>query len=430
MKVTVEDLSPVKKKIIVEFPPEDIEREMAAVYRDLGAKVSIDGFRKGKVPKGILESRYKDYALSEAASNLIENSYPSIVREKNLSPVSRPAVDVKEGIKQGEPFSYTATVEVRPSIKVEGYIGMDLKKEDVVVSEDEVLKALEILRERNAYFNETDKSAVENDLVVMDFEGYLDGKPVANAKASEYAVVIGTNVIVPDLENALKGMKKGDGKEVKVRFPEDYKQKELSGKELIFNVKVKGVKEKVVPALDDEFAKDLKLDSIAQLKDKMREGIQKDKEGAERERLKKDILDRLIEKNSFDIPPALVAGYLQTFISQAMENIKRGRVKPEDALDMTPEKLKEKYEKAAETRVRGEIILDAIAGQEGITVAVEELDAKIKELAASRYQRFEEFKKQLVEQGSDGILMAGMLEERVFDFIISKGVWSEPTVSA
>ena len=131
MKVLLEDVSSVKKRIVVEVPPEDIGREIDVVYRELGAKIAIDGFRKGKVPKAILESRYKDYVMGEVASKLVENSYPKIIKEKNLSPVSRPSIDVKGGIEEGQSFSYTATVEVRPVITAQDYIGMQIKKEEI-----------------------------------------------------------------------------------------------------------------------------------------------------------------------------------------------------------------------------------------------------------------------------------------------------------
>ena len=420
MKVSIEDLSPVKKRILIEVPPEDVDRELDAAFRELGATVSIDGFRKGKVPKAVLESRYKDYVFGEVVSKVIENSYPKVIQEKSLNPVARPDIEVKAGIERGQSFSYTATVEIRPIIKAEGYIDMEINRQEVRVSDDEMQKSLELLREGYAHFSEVERSAREKDLVVIDFEGFIDGKPVDNAKASEHPAVIGTNALVPDLENALVGVSKGDEKEVKVRFPEGYKHKGLAGKEAMFKIKVKAVKERVVPALDDEFAKDLKLDSLAQLKDKVREALIHQKEAAEKEKLKKDILEKLMEKNSFDTPPALVTGYLQSFVSQAMEDMKKGRVKPEDASEMTPEKLKEKYSTVAEMRVKEEMILDAVARQENITVSEDEINSRVKEMAEQRHQRFDELKRQLMEQGSDTVLMAGMLEEKVFNFIIEK----------
>jgi len=218
MKVTVEDLSPVKKKIMVEVPSEDIDREMDAVYKQLGTEVRIDGFRKGKVPKAVLESRYKDHVLGEVAVKLVENSYPKVIREKNLSPVARPEIEVTRDIEQGQPFSYTATLEIRPFISVEGYIDMELKGEAVTVGDDDIEKSMEMLRERGAHFSEVERPAEEKDLVVVDYEGFLDGKPVENTKASERPVVIGSNSLVPVLESSLKGMKKGDEKEVQVKL--------------------------------------------------------------------------------------------------------------------------------------------------------------------------------------------------------------------
>lgn len=420
MKVTIEDLSPIKKKMLIEVSSQDVDKEMDAVYQELSEKVSIDGFRKGKVPKGILETRYKEYVLGEVVSKVIETSYPQAIRENSLSPVSRPDINVKEGIERGKPFSYTATVEVKPPVKIEGYIGMELKRETVTVADDEVEKALEALRERNAYYNEVDRAAQENDAALIDFEGFIDDKPIKNGKTSDFYTVIGAKRLLPVLENAMIGMKKGEEKEVKVKFPAEYSQKELADKEALFKLKVKAVKERDMPKLDDEFAKDLKLDNLAQLKDKIKEGIRLEKEAAERARLKKEILEKLIEKNSFETPPSLVANYLQSMISRTMEGIKQGKLKVEDPAEATYEKLRDKYAKIAETRAKEEIILDAVAKHENISVTAEELDLKVKQIAQQSYQNFDSLKRQLIEQGSDSILMAEILEDKVFDFIIEK----------
>jgi len=214
--------------------------------------------------------------------------------------------------------------------------------------------------------------------------------------------------------------KKGEEKEVKVKFPAEYSEKELADKEALFKLKVKAVKERDMPKLDDEFAKDLKLDNLAQLKDKVREGIKLEKEAAERARLKKEILEKLIERNSFETPPSLVANYLQSMISRTMEGIKQGKLKVEDPTEATYEKLRDKYAKVAETRAKEEIILDAVAKHENISVTAEELDLKVKQIAQQSYQNFDSLKRQLIEQGTDSILMAEILEDKVFDFIIGK----------
>lgn len=420
MKVSIEDLSPIKKKMLIEVSSQDVDKEMDAVYQELSEKVSIDGFRKGKVPKGILETRYKEYVLGEVVSKVIEASYPQAIRESSLSPVSRPDINVKEGIERGKPFSYTATFEVKPPIKIEGYLGMELKRETVTAADDEVEKALEALSERNAYYKEVDRPAQENDAALIDFEGFIDDKPIKNGKTSDFYTVIGAKRLLPVLENAMIGMKKGDEKEIKVKFPAEYSQKELADKEALFKLKVKAVKEQLIPKLDDEFAKDLKLDNLAQLKDKVREGIKLEKEAAERARLKKEILEKLIERNSFETPPSLVANYLQSMISRTMEGIKQGKLKVEDPTEATYEKLRNKYAKIAETRAKEEIILDAVAKHENISVTAEELDLKVKQIAQQSYQNFDSLKRQLIEQGSDSILMAEILEDKVFDFIIEK----------
>ena len=423
MKVTIEDLSPVKKKIMVELPSEDVDREFDAAYKELKEGVSIDGFRKGKAPKAVLENRYKDNVLREVGTKLIENSYQKVIEEKKLSIVAQPEIEVISSIEEGLPFSYNMTLEIKPLVNVEGYIGIKLKRERVTVGDDEIEKGIELLRESSAYVKVVERPAQDRDLVVMDFEGfYSDGKPIESAKASDYSVVIGAHSLSPAIEDALKGMKKGDEKEIKIPLPEGFKHEKLVGKEVVFKIKVKGVKERVLPTIDDEFAKDLKFDNIAQLKDKVKEGITREKEAAGKEILRKEAIDKLIEQNKFDAPPSLVADYLQSFVSKEMERIGKGKLSPEELSEMetNPEKLKENYAIVADARVRGEMILEAIARQENITVSEDEINLRIKAMADQRHKSFDEFKKQLAEHKGEAMVAVGMLEEKVFDFIMAK----------
>ncbi|HKZ46709.1 MAG TPA: trigger factor [Thermodesulfobacteriota bacterium] len=423
MKVTIEDLSPVKKKIMVELPSEDVDREFNAAYKELKEGASIDGFRKGKAPKAVLESRYKDSVLGGVGTKLIENSYQKVIEEKKLSLVAQPEIEVISSIEEGQPFSYNMTLEIKPIVNVEGYIGIKLKRERVTVGDDDIEKGMELLRERSAYVKEVERPAQDRDLVIMGFEGfYSDGKPIESTKASDYPVVIGTHALSPAIEDALKGMKKGDEKEIKMPLPEGFKHEKLAGKEVVFKVKVKGVKERILPAIDDEFAKDLKFDNIAQLKDRVKEGLTREKEGVEKERLRKEAIDKLIEQNKFDAPPSLVANYLQSFVSKDLERIGKGNLGPEELSEMetNPEKLKENYAVVADARVRGEMILDAIARQENITVSEDEINLRIKAMAAQRHQSVDEFKKQLAEHKAESMVAVGMLEEKVFDFIMAK----------
>lgn len=419
MKVIVEDLNPVKKRLIVEIPPEDVDKELDDAYKGLGANVAIDGFRKGKVPKAELESRYKGHVYDEVSKKLIESSYIKAVKENNLFPVAKPDINIREGVEHGRPFSYSATVEIKPFIKVEGYIGMELKKEWLAVTDDEINESIEGLRESSAYFKEVGRSAKENDMVVIDFECFIDGKPVDNTKTSDYPVVLDTQTLIPDLAKALYGAKKGDENEVKVNFPARFPQKELAGKETLLKLKVKAVKDRVLPPLDDDFAKDLRLDNVAQLKDKVKEALTQEKAAKEKEKIRKDILGQLIKKNTFDAPPSLVASYLQVFVADAMNNMSKG-ILPPDAADVTPEGLKEKYAKLADERVKEEMILDAIANQENISVSKEEMEQAIKDLAASRRENIDDIKKKLVERGGYTVIMTGLIEEKVFEFIVSK----------
>ena len=314
-------------------------------------------------------------------------------------------------------------IEVKPIVSVEGYIGIKLKGEKITISDDEIEKGLERLREHAAYVKELERPAQDRDLVVMGFEGfYSDGRPIDSAKASDYPVVIGTHAVSPAIEDALKGLKKGDEKEIKMPLPEGFKHEKLEGKDVIFKIKVKGVKERVLPTIDDEFAKDLKFDNLAQLKDKVKEGLTREKEVLENERLRKEAIEKLIEQNKFDAPPSLVANYLQSFVSKELERLGKGNLSPEEIAEMeaNPEKMKENYAIIADARVKGEMILEAIARQENITVSEDEINSRIQAMADQRHKSLDEFKKQLEEHKGYDMIAVGMLEEKVFDLIMAK----------
>lgn len=419
MKVTVEDISTVKKRLLVEIPPEEVSTVVEETYRRLQREVSIDGFRRGKVPRAILESRYKGYVEGEVVTKLIEESYPRVVKEQRVTPVARPEIEVKD-MKADQAFSYVATVEVRPEVKVEGYIGMEVKEGEVEVKEDEVERGIELLRERHARFKalEEDRGVRDGDLVVIDFEGTMEGIPIKTGKAVDHPLVVGTGVLLPEFERGLVGMKKGEERMVSVSFPSDYREKGLAGKVGQFKVLLKDIKERVLPPMDDEFAKDLEFEALEQLKARVRVNILKEKKMAERERVKREILKRLLEVNIFEVPQSLVETYLRHIVANLLE--RHGEEGAPLDVGLPPEGFRTRYTKMAEERVKGDIIIDSIARQEGIEVSQEELVSRVRELATERKVDQEVFEKRLKKEGVLDVMKEGLLEDKVFDFILSK----------
>ncbi|MEE9591362.1 MAG: trigger factor [Thermodesulfobacteriota bacterium] len=423
MKVAVEDLSQVKKKIRIDIPAEDVDKELNAAYKKLQSRVKVDGFRKGKAPIPVLERRYGRQVLDEVSTKLIEDSFPKAMLDKELSPISMPRIDANT-VETGKPFIYDATIEVKPELSPEGYVGMAIKKdiEKVLeVTDEEMNEALERIREQRAEYVDVERDASDGDLLFVDFKGTVDGKEINDGSATDYPLKIGENSLLPGFEEALKGLKKGEMKEVKLTLPYDYREKALAGEEVVFNVTVKSVKEKVLHKLDDEFAKDLECEDFEELKSKVRERMIDEEKAAMKERLKGKVMEELIARNKFEPPQSLLTRYMKPVLERAIDNIKRGIGDPDDA-NLTDDALNTKYSKIAERQLRRDMILDSIAEKEGITVSSEEIDAKIEDVAKKSGETPEIVKKNIEKQNMVNLLKKSLLDEKVFEFILSKAV--------
>ncbi len=418
IKTEVESLGPVRKRLTVEVPKEEVSREMDAAYRDLRSQVALSGFRKGRVPLHILKARFGEQVLSDVATRLIERTYPEALRLEKLTPLSNPEIEIKS-MGENQNFSYSAVVDIRPQVDVEGYIGMELEKEDIEVTDAEVDDALERLRQSRAEFREVNRPAAEGDMVTIDFTASSGGEPLKNGSSTDYPVIIGSEGLLPGISEGLKGAAKGDNRKIKTSFPGDYNDESLAGKEVVFDVTVKSVKEKVVPELDDELAKDFECESLDALKEKVREEIRKGKEEAEKERLKGEILKNLVERNDFEVPDSVVDRYLSNLLRRMLDNMKRGIVAPEDR-DLSSEELKKRYREIALRQAKGDIILDEIAEKEKIEVSDEEVERYLKDMAARAGQPFEALKARIEKQGALEAVAREVRNEKVLDLILGK----------
>jgi trigger factor len=423
MKVAVEELSQIKKKVRIDIPAEDVDKELKAAYKKLQSSVKVDGFRKGKAPIPVLERRYGRQVLDEVSTKLIEDSFLKAMLDKRLSPISMPHIDANT-IETGKPFIYDATIEVKPELSLEGYIGMAIKKDiDKVpdVTGEEINEALERIREQRAEYVDVERAASDGDLLFIDFKGTVDGQEINDGSATDYPLKIGENALLPGFEEALKGVKKGDTREVKLTLPYDYREKALAGEEVIFNVTVKSVKEKVLHKLDDEFARDLECKDLGELRSKVRERMIDEEKRVMRERLKAKVMGELIAINKFEPPQSLLTKYMKPVLERAIDNIKRGIGDPEDA-NLTDDALNGKYLKITERQLRRDMILDSIAEKEGITISPEEIDAKIEDVAKNSGETPETVKKNIEKQNMVNLLKKSLLDEKVFEFILSKAV--------
>lgn len=418
ISVELEDLSQVKKKLNIVIPADTVNREIKGAYQSLKSTAAVAGFRKGAVPLNILKARFGGHIQEDVTKRLIEQSYPHAMHEKELAPVEAPKIDIKTPkLEEGKEFTYSVTVEVNPKIEIDGYRGMDIKREEVEVTEKDIEDGINTLRDGRAEFKEVGRAAKEGDMITMDFESFLDGKPIKNGKGADYGMILGQTMLLPGFDDAVRGASKGEVKDARIKFPENYSEPDLKGREADFKITVKAVKEKELPALDDELAKDLDCENLQALREKVKEEVRKVKEHNEKERVKNAILDRLIEKHQFEVPEALVNKYHGIILNRVIENMRQGVFAPEDN-GLSPEALRAKYHGLAVRQVKEDTILDLIASKEKLEVSKEELENAVKHLAAQRNVGFDALMGRIEREGALEVIKDGLKHEKVFDIII------------
>lgn len=419
IRVEVEELSSVKKKLNILVPREGVEKEFRAAYEELKANAQIAGFRKGAVPINVLKVKFGDRVKEDVTARLIEVTYSQAVKEKDLTPVDRPHVEVPDArVEEGKDFSYSVTLEVAPKVDISGYKEIDIKKEKVEVAEADVEEALQKLQETHVGFREVDRPSQKDDLVTVDFEGFINGEPIKGYKATDYTVIIGHVTPLPGFDEAVAGASKGDVREAKVKFPPNYSEKSLKGKDAVFKITVKTVKERTPAVLNDDLAKDFGCEDLGKLREKLKGEITKAKEKNEKEREKNLVLDRLIEKHPFDVPESMVNRYLGVILRNVAQNMAQGIIAEEDK-NLKPEDLREKYRAEAARRVKEDIILDSIVQKENVQVSDEEMKAAMKFLADSRGVSVEALMNQIQREGVYDVVMDGLKHDKVFDIILA-----------
>jgi trigger factor len=421
MKVSVEEISSIKKKMNVEVPEEQVIKEVDSFYRDLNRKAKIKGFRPGKVPRNILERHFKDYVKAEVIQKLIQESYPQALSEAKLHPISNPLIDPGE-MESGKPFQYAATIETKPEINLEGYIGLKIDGKKEGVKDEEVEERLKNLQNIHAQLKTVSepKPVQRGDFVILDYEASMDNKPLDEGKATDFTVEVGSGRFIPDLEEKLVGLKPDEEKAIELSFPEDYGYKKWAGKTLSFHVKIKEIKEKILPVLDDEFAKDLgDYSSLEALRLKLREEIEKDKKLILERQLKDQMVEQLLQANSFEVPESLVEEQTRTLVSDTKMRLATQGVEFKN-LGVSEEKLQGDYRETAQKQVRTFLILEKIADQEGITVTDGEAEDRVREISERIHQKFDVLKRYYEKNGLIPEVKAGIMSEKVLNFLLEK----------
>jgi len=426
MKVGIEKTSPIERKIFFEIPGDVVSQEVESAYRTLNRNVKLKGFRPGKAPRSILERYYKNQVQEEVVSKLIKDSYGKAVEEYHLTPVVAPTV-LDHTFDAGKDFKYSVTVEVKPEVTVEGYSGLEVEKPAVTVSEEDVEARLKQLQETHAQLKPlgTQRPIQAKDFVIIDFEGFHADRPLEGWKAQDHLVEAGSKTLVGELDLQLLGLSQNEERNIQLTLPETYSKKELAGQKIDVHIKVKEIKEKILPALDDEFAKDVgKFNTLAELRVRLRQNIEEEKQAQVDRAAKEKLLATLVEKHPFAVPKSMVERHVQNLISRTELRLARQGMKLGEA-NLDRQKLHDSFLPTAEKDVRGSLILEKIAEMEKLSVGEAELTQRFEKMAAQLNQRVEALKGYYQKEGLLEEFRAQILEEKTLDLLLSQSKFTE-----
>lgn len=387
MSVQVENLEKNMAKLTIEVSAEDLEKALEAAYQKEKNKISIPGFRKGKVPRAMVEKMYGAAVFYEEAANiLMQQNYPAAVEESGADIVSRPTIDIVQ-IEKGKPFIFTAEVAVRPEVTLGKYMGVTVTKIDCTVSDEEVAEALEKERNNNSRtISVTDRPVQEGDTAVIDYEGFVDGVAFEGGKGENHSLEIGSHSFIDTFEDQLVGKDVGDEVEVNVTFPEQYHAADLAGKPAMFKVKINEIKTKELPELDDEFAQDVsEFDTLAEYKEDLKKRLEEQKENEAKRTKEDEAIQKIIDKSKMELPDAMVDTQCENMIEEFAQRIAQSGLSMEQYMQfsgLTLDALKEQVRPEAVSRIQSSLVLEAIAKAENIEVTDEDIDAEIEKMAS------------------------------------------------
>ncbi|MBD3322518.1 MAG: trigger factor [Chitinivibrionales bacterium] len=421
MKTDIVHVNDVERRLTVSLPPESVDSEIENAYRDLKKKVKLKGFRPGKAPRSILEKHFKAQVEEDVISKLVNASYPNALEELKMAPVSQPKIE-NGVLEKGREFTYTAVFEIKPEIDITGYEGLELTRKCTEVSQDDIAKEIEALRNSQATLKEVGgRSVRKNDCVIVDFNSRIGDEPLPGGDRSDFLMEVTDDAYLPGFPDQLIGLGKGDKKEFTLSIPDDYTDEHIAGKSVSFAVTVKEIKEKIMPDADDEFAKDLGgYTGLEDLKNKLREKLQERKKQESDADLRQQIFAALAEKNPFEVPKSFVENQIKNMMLDTRQMLAAQGVKMED-LGQTMGNLYEQYKAPAEKQVRSAMILEAVAEKEGLEAEDKDFEARYNEFAKQYQQDVKAVKAKITAD----MLRPQILEKKALDFIIEKAKISE-----
>lgn len=424
MKVTVENGENQQVTLTIEVEAAEVNKAVDQACKRLANRVSIPGFRKGKAPRMIVERHVgKDAVLQEAFDIVAPKALSKAFDEQKIDPVTRPSVDI-ETLEEGKDLVFKATVTPRPKVKLGDYKGLNVPKNEVSITDEDVEKQLKTFQDRQGKLVDAPEGAEvkDGDFTTLDFKGFVDGEAFDGGEGKDYPLQIGSNSFIPGFEDQLVGAKIGEERDVNVKFPEEYHAKELAGKDATFKCTIRSIKTKELPAIDDELAKKVsKFETLDELKADIRKNLEENAERTAENDQKSAAIEMATNNITVDIPAVMIDNRVTAMIQEMAMRLEQQGMKLEQYLQYAGTdiaKLREQYRETAEKNVKTDLMLEEVAKAEDIKVEAKDLDEEVAAMAAAYGATPQQVQKIIKEQGRIGDLAASVLRKKTAQFII------------
>lgn len=424
MKVTVENGENQQVTLTIEVEAAEVNKAVEQACKRLANRVSIPGFRKGKAPRMIVERHVgKDAVLQEAFDIVAPKALSKAFDEQKIDPVTRPSVDI-ETLEEGKDLVFKATVTPRPEVKLGDYKGLNVPKNEVNITDEDVEKQLKTFQDRQGKLVDAPEGAEvkDGDFTTLDFKGFVDGEAFDGGEGKDYPLQIGSNSFIPGFEDQLVGAKIGEERDVNVKFPEEYHAKELAGKDATFKCTIRSIKTKELPAIDDELAKKVsKFETLDELKADIRKNLEENAERTAENDQKSAAIEMATNNITVDIPAVMIDNRVTAMIQEMAMRLEQQGMKFEQYLQYAGTdiaKLREQYRETAEKNVKTDLMLEEVAKAEDIKVEAKDLDEEVAAMAAAYGATPQQVQKIIKEQGRIGDLAASVLRKKTAQFII------------
>ena len=426
MSVQVEKLEKSMAKLTITVEAAKFDAAVDSAYQKNKGKIALPGFRKGKVPRAMIEKMYGTGVFYEDAANeLIPEAYETAAKESELEIVAQPEIEVTQ-MEKGTDFIFTATVAIKPEVTLGDYKGIEVEKKEAEVSEEEITAEIDKAREANSrLITIEDRATEDGDTVIIDFDGYVDGKQFEGGYAEDYTLVLGSHSFIDNFEDQLVGKNLGEDVEVNVTFPEEYHVDELKGKPALFKVKIKEIQKKELPELDDDFAQDVSdFDTLDEYKADVEKKILENKENQIKREQEDQIIEKIIENAQMEIPQQMITAQTRQMTQEFAQRLQSQGLSLEQYMQftgLTPQKMMEDLEPQALKRIQSRLVLEAVVVAENIEASDEEIDKELENMA-SMYQMEIDKLKELIGDDEKKQIGMDLAVQKAVEFVVKEAV--------